>query len=504
MDKYIIQNTDSSVSPNVPQPINIPDLGKSLLNASRNGDVEEVKSLLNNGAPFATDWLGMSPLHFAAMNGHLTTCEALLNAGFSRDARTKVDRTPLQLAAQEGHADIVELLLKSAADIHAVDTLKMTALHWAAERGHYPVIQVLMRFGANIHRKNKFELTPLEIAELRGHTEAKDAMLMTQVEVNPAVGKMAAPNEDLADPTAFIITDEETVIPAAPPADEVIISSVKAEPNTDEMSVGASDPLLTGDNKETLLDWVVSGFGGKGVVETNQSSFPHLTPTDQYFGSSNKPDRTSFESQFLDGLDLSFQALESNNLTHLSSSPNDNSMLVVETPDGKVLYVRQEDNENHSKITIFNKDGELVDDDDLLEEVTTALSGYQNREDVGANFLDTLDEDKLLKSDDLPVSDLLSGVEATELDRESDKGMLLQQLVHFAKGGGGMGSSLCVDGAPELPTKKKLVSWFGTLGLTVAEFQNFEHFTVSFTHEDSEFSLHASYCLQSRSITFNH
>ncbi|VDK32085.1 unnamed protein product [Taenia asiatica] len=503
MDKYVIQNNDASVPSSVPQPINIPDLGKSLLNASRNGDVEEVRSLLNNGAPFATDWLGMSPLHFAAMNGHLSTCEALLNAGFSRDARTKVDRTPLQLAAQEGHADIVELLLKSAADIHAVDTLKMTALHWAAERGHYPVIQVLMRYGANIHRKNKFELTPLEIAEMRGHTEAKDAMLMTQVEVNSAVGKMAAPNEDLADPTAFIITDEETVIPAAPPADEVVISSVKAEPNTEEMSVSASDPLLTGDNKETLLDWTVPGFGGKSTAETSQNLFPHLTPTDQYFGLSNKPDRTSFESQFLEGLDLSFQALESNNLSLLGSSPSDSNMLVVETPDGKVLYVRQDD-ENHSKITIFNKDGELVNDDGLLEEVTTALSSYQNREDVGSNFLETLDEDKLLKSGDIPVSDLLSGSDETELDHESDKDMLLQQLVHFAKGGDGMDSSLCVDGAPELPTKKKLVSWFGTLGLTVAEFQSFEHFTVSFTHEDSKFSLPASYCPQSRSITFNH
>lgn len=150
---------------------------------------------------------------------------------------------------------------------------------------------------------------------------------MTQVEVNPAVGKMAAPNEDLADPTAFIITDEETVIPAAPPADEVIISSVKAEPNTDEMSVGATDPLLTGDNKETLLDWAVSGFGGKSSGETSQNLFPHLTPTDQYFGPSNKPDRTSFEAQFLDGLDLSFQALEPNSLSLLGSSPNDNNMV---------------------------------------------------------------------------------------------------------------------------------------------------------------------------------
>lgn len=71
MDKYVIQNNDSSVPSNVPQSINIPDLGKSLLNASRNGDVEEVRSLLNNGAPFATDWV----LAFSSHKTFLSTLQ---------------------------------------------------------------------------------------------------------------------------------------------------------------------------------------------------------------------------------------------------------------------------------------------------------------------------------------------------------------------------------------------------------------------------------------------
>ena len=57
MDGYIIQNNDSPMLSNVSQQINIPDLGKRLINASRNGDVEEVRNLLNGGAPFATDWV---------------------------------------------------------------------------------------------------------------------------------------------------------------------------------------------------------------------------------------------------------------------------------------------------------------------------------------------------------------------------------------------------------------------------------------------------------------
>ncbi|VEL36507.1 unnamed protein product [Protopolystoma xenopodis] len=178
--------------------------------------------------------LGISPLHFAAMNGHLTTCEALLLAGISRDARTKVDRTPLHLAAQEGHADIVELLLRHGADLEARDMLRMSALHWAAERGHAPVVQVLIRLGADPHAQNKFEMTPVEIATSKGHTDAVYTMLNTQLDLvsaSTSVGRMAAPlGCDLSDMGAvYILTDEETLVPAAPPADEVIVTATTVD-----------------------------------------------------------------------------------------------------------------------------------------------------------------------------------------------------------------------------------------------------------------------------------
>uniref|UniRef100_A0A8C0R0C2 GA binding protein transcription factor subunit beta 2 n=1 Tax=Canis lupus dingo TaxID=286419 RepID=A0A8C0R0C2_CANLU len=86
------------------------DLGKRLLEAARKGQDDEVRTLMANGAPFTTDWLGTSPLHLAAQYGHYSTAEVLLRAGVSRDARTKVDRTPLHMAAADGHAHIVELL----------------------------------------------------------------------------------------------------------------------------------------------------------------------------------------------------------------------------------------------------------------------------------------------------------------------------------------------------------------------------------------------------------
>ncbi|XP_054161431.1 GA-binding protein subunit beta-1-like [Oppia nitens] len=161
------QSQSNSLSPN----INLFDLGKKLLEASRNGETDEVKALMQSGAPFSTDWLGTSPLHFAAQFGHIETAEVLLRAGISRDARTKVDRTPLHLCAQEGHLTIVSLLIMHGSDVDAKDMLRMTPLHWAVERGHTDVVDCLLSNGADVSVQSKFEKTPIDIAYDNGRLE---------------------------------------------------------------------------------------------------------------------------------------------------------------------------------------------------------------------------------------------------------------------------------------------------------------------------------------------
>ncbi|XP_053468937.1 GA-binding protein subunit beta-2a [Ictalurus furcatus] len=147
------------------------DLGKRLLEAARNGEDEEVRKLMANGAPFTTDWLGASPLHLAAQYGHRSTAEVLLRAGICKDARTKVDRTPLHMAATEGHELIVDLLIRNGADVNAKDMLKMTALHWATQHGHHNVAQILLKHGADIHALSKFDKSPFDIALDIQHAE---------------------------------------------------------------------------------------------------------------------------------------------------------------------------------------------------------------------------------------------------------------------------------------------------------------------------------------------
>lgn len=147
------------------------DLGKRLLEAARKGQDDEVRTLMANGAPFTTDWLGTSPLHLAAQYGHYSTAEVLLRAGVSRDARTKVDRTPLHMAAADGHTHIVELLVRNGADVNAKDMLKMTALHWATEHHHRDVVELLIKYGADVHAFSKFDKSAFDIALEKNNAE---------------------------------------------------------------------------------------------------------------------------------------------------------------------------------------------------------------------------------------------------------------------------------------------------------------------------------------------
>lgn len=156
--------------------LSIVELGKQLLNSAKHGDTGSVRELMCKGAPFTTDCLGTSALHFAAKYNHTETAEVLLRAGISRDARTKVDRTPLHLAAYEGHHHMAQLLLKYGADVDSRDMLKMTPLHWAVEKEHVEVMHVLLEYGADKNANSKFDKTPMSLALEHGRSYLMDIL----------------------------------------------------------------------------------------------------------------------------------------------------------------------------------------------------------------------------------------------------------------------------------------------------------------------------------------
>ncbi|XP_045335084.1 GA-binding protein subunit beta-2 isoform X2 [Leopardus geoffroyi] len=227
------------------------DLGKRLLEAARKGQDDEVRTLMANGAPFTTDWLGTSPLHLAAQYGHYSTAEVLLRAGVSRDARTKVDRTPLHMAAADGHAHIVELLVRNGADVNAKDMLKMTALHWATEHHHRDVVELLIKYGADVHAFSKFDKSAFDIA-----LEKKNAEIL--VILQEAMQNQVNAHPERASPmtvaTPFIFTSGEVVN----------LASLVSSTNTKTTSAN-SEEIIEGDSVDSSIQQVV-GSGGQRVI----------------------------------------------------------------------------------------------------------------------------------------------------------------------------------------------------------------------------------------------
>ncbi|CAH1252439.1 GA-binding protein subunit beta-1-like isoform X2 [Branchiostoma lanceolatum] len=249
------------------------DLGKRLLDAARKGLDEEVRMLMSNGAPFTTDWLGTSPLHFAAQHGHTSTAEVLLRAGVSRDARTKVDRTPLHMAAQEGHLDIVEMLIKNGADVNAKDMLRMTPLHWAVEAGNKDIAKCLLRNGAELYVESKFEKTAFDITMDKGDDEMLN--LLRQGNVNGSNTERLSAS---GTPTTIYLTQTSgaatpVFLPAGTTSTETGSTSVLA---TLAALAEASAPLTTPTTVHGSAQEVLSWLESQGIqTTTSGASSPH-------------------------------------------------------------------------------------------------------------------------------------------------------------------------------------------------------------------------------------
>lgn len=93
---------------------------------------------------------GATPLHMAALCGHLETVRAVIAAGASKDSRKIGRGTPLYLAALGGHVDTVNALLDANADPLLGMDLDLSAKHSvlplevAAERGHSGVVREMI------------------------------------------------------------------------------------------------------------------------------------------------------------------------------------------------------------------------------------------------------------------------------------------------------------------------------------------------------------------------
>ena len=133
--------------------------------AAQNGNIEEVRRLLENGADVnAQANNGSTPLHAAAEEGQREVVQLLLDGGADIEVRDMFGDRPLHMAAEEGQREVVECLVKNGADVNAQADNGSTPLHEAVLYGHLVVVGYLINAGADIQLTDNFGQTPLHLA----------------------------------------------------------------------------------------------------------------------------------------------------------------------------------------------------------------------------------------------------------------------------------------------------------------------------------------------------
>jgi len=190
-----------------------------LVNAAKNQDVQQVRTLLSERANvnvrsedgstallWAAHWndvsmatllvragadanaandLRMTPLVQACTNGSAALVALLLRAGANPNAPAGTGETPLMTCARTGVVETVRLLLVQGADVNATEPNQhQTALMWAAAAQHPKVIETLIEAGADSTAHTRMGSTALHFAARTGDIESTRVLINAGVDVN--------------------------------------------------------------------------------------------------------------------------------------------------------------------------------------------------------------------------------------------------------------------------------------------------------------------------------
>ena len=120
--------------------------------AAAAGHYELVVEMLRRspGEVRSVDAMLFTPLHNAAVGGHVDIVRLLVDSGADVDIADDRGRTPLIRAAEYGHTSVVELLVNRAAQLDWVDAFDWTALYQSTLCGQRDMVELLLQLGADV------------------------------------------------------------------------------------------------------------------------------------------------------------------------------------------------------------------------------------------------------------------------------------------------------------------------------------------------------------------
>jgi ankyrin repeat protein len=152
---------------------------RAIVTAAKEGDLEEVRRLVQQDRGLLEAIEGYTPLTAAAWGGHVEVIQYLLEEGAQVNLQDVEEFSALICACHNGQIEAIHLLLAHGADTAITDYMGSTPLMTASEEGHTDVVAVLLAHGCgDVDRERPSDdRTALHCACLSGHMRVVRALL---------------------------------------------------------------------------------------------------------------------------------------------------------------------------------------------------------------------------------------------------------------------------------------------------------------------------------------
>lgn len=170
------------------------DFGSPMHLAAMQGHVELIPVMAEKGGDvnLKSQYKGVTPLIVATTNNDMAAAQALLNAGADKDQLSEGNNV-LHVAAFNGYTELVKLFGKDNPNIDQPHHEGATALALAAAGGHTDTMKALLEMGANINYQNRDGVGIPHYAASSGNLDTVQALLDARANINAQDAKGRLP-----------------------------------------------------------------------------------------------------------------------------------------------------------------------------------------------------------------------------------------------------------------------------------------------------------------------